>query len=134
MAEDKGKLVTSNTVCAKEQMRKLILSLYSTTRPCHFYNVSYIAVLVLQMISKMFENMDCSHAKFMKQQQNKILDFSTALDDKLTTQGTELSNWNDKTVEELKALQQQVDKFLTKDGLRRDVSTGSFFFYYYLSA
>ncbi|KAL6255389.1 hypothetical protein P5V15_013726 [Pogonomyrmex californicus] len=74
-------------------------------------------------IYKIINHMSLTHDKLMKIQQNKILDFSKIMDDNLTHQQIKLKNWNNNIIEDLRASQQQIDKFLTED-FCRDICTG----------
>ncbi|XP_011631221.2 kinesin-like protein Klp61F [Pogonomyrmex barbatus] len=76
-------------------------------------------------IYKIINHMSLTHDKLMKIQQNKILDFSKIMDDNLTHQQIKLKNWNNNIIEDLRASQQQIDKFLIED-FCRDICTGLF--------
>lgn len=75
---------------------------------------------------KIIEDMGLTHVIFMKKQQNKISEVSKMIDDKFTYQHMKLNNCNNNVIEELRASQHQIDKFLTED-FCRDVYTGLFY-------
>lgn len=79
------------------------------------------------MTSKMVEHANCIHSEFMTKQQSKFSDFSAVMSNKLIAQKAELIDWSDKSIKELRASQQQIDEFFTKD-LCRDAETGLFYF------
>lgn len=82
--------------------------------------------MFLQIISKMVENMHFFHNEFLTKQHFRMLDFSTLIGNRLITQDGELINWNNKSVKELRASQQQIDEFFNKV-LCCDIETGSFY-------
>ncbi|EFN81043.1 Bipolar kinesin KRP-130 [Harpegnathos saltator] len=81
------------------------------------------AVATTDIISKTTEDLNLIHKEFLAKIQSKISDFSTIMSDKFITQDAELNNWCNKSTNELRTSQQQIDEF-TKNSYR-DVETGA---------
>lgn len=83
------------------------------------------------MISKMVDDTNFTYSEFMIKQHSNMSDFSTIMDNKLTTQDAELIIWNNKSVKELHASQQQINEFFIKNSLSKNlgcnVETGLFY-------
>ncbi|XP_014470768.1 PREDICTED: bipolar kinesin KRP-130-like [Dinoponera quadriceps] len=81
-------------------------------------------IATTDMIFKTVEDVNFAHSEFMTKQHTKISDFTTVIGNKLMVQDTELINWSNKMVKDLRTSQQQIDELFTKNQCL-DVETGS---------